>query len=538
MTSANRLAVLGCAVLVATTAAGCASATKAVTGGDSNGPITMGTVNVTKVLDPAGTYETGSWLVLNNTFQSLLKFPSGASSPKPDAAQSCSFTGADAITYQCTMRSGLKFSNGHPLTNEDVVFSIQRLLKINDPSGAASLLSTIKSVEAKGDSEVVFHLNAPDAVLPAKLASAAGSIVDHQVFPADKLLPNDKLVGSGPYKIDSIEDLAGSDSHAIGKVTLSANSQYGGDAKLQNNKFVVRYFDKPEDLKAALDKHDIDLADNNSLDPASAAKLKDDQLAGKSDFKVAEGDSGETRFLVFNTKDATGGNQAVRQAVAQLLDRKALARDVYAQTVQPLYSIIPAGITGHNTAFFDKYGDPDVAKAKKKLSDAKVQLPVPIKLNIASSRSRAGTGEVDAIKKQLEDGGLFQVTLQHESDFTKYQEGWKSGAYQAYLVSWTSDYPDPDDFVSPLLLDGGVFHNSWDDPKISQKLVPEGLKQTDRTAGGDYAQIQNMVADAAPVVPLFQSKAFYVSRNNITGVENTVDTSGVFRFWEIGRIKK
>ncbi|MFD0568952.1 hypothetical protein ACFQ0T_06300 [Kitasatospora gansuensis] len=53
MTSANRLAVLACATLVATTAAGCASAKKVVTGGDDKGAITMGTSSGTSVLDPA-----------------------------------------------------------------------------------------------------------------------------------------------------------------------------------------------------------------------------------------------------------------------------------------------------------------------------------------------------------------------------------------------------------------------------------------------------------------------------------------------------
>ncbi|MGK4578676.1 ABC transporter substrate-binding protein [Kitasatospora sp. HPMI-4] len=539
MTSANRLAALGCAALVATTVAGCASATKAVTGGSSNnGPITMGTVNTTNVLDPAGAYDSGSWLLLDNVFQSLLKFPEDATSPQPDAAKSCDFTGSDALTYECTLRDGLKFSNGDPLSSEDVVFSIQRMLKINDPDGPAMLFSTVKSVEAKGDRGVVFHLKSPDAVLPAKLASAAGSIVDHQVFPADKLLSNDKMVGSGPYKIDSIEDLAGSQTHALGKVALSANSQYGGDVKLQNDKFVVRYYNASEDIKADLDKGGLDLVDSNSLPPATTAKLNDDQLAGKGDFKVTTGDSGDTRFLAFNTKDATAGNLAVRQAVAQLVDRKALARDAYAETVDPLYSLIPAGITGHNTAFFDKYGDPDVGKAKQILAGAKVQTPVPIKLNLASSSSRSADREINTLKKQLEDSGLFQVTLQQENDFQKYTQGWASGAYQAYLVSWSSDYPDPDDFISPLLVDGGTFHTGWNDPKVSQQLVPDGIKQIDRAAGGVYAQIQNSVADQVPLVPLFQSKSFYVSRGNVTGVENTVDATGVFRFWDIGRAKK
>ncbi|MEU9129984.1 ABC transporter substrate-binding protein [Kitasatospora sp. NPDC048540] len=534
MTTANRLAVLGCAALVASTAAGCASATKVVTGGDSNGAITMGTTNVTTVLDPAGAYDAGSWMILNNTFQSLLSFPAGATVPQPDAAQSCEFSGTDAKTYHCTLRSGLKFSNGHSLTAEDVVFSVQRMMKINDPNGPSSLLSSIESVEAKGDSEVTFHLAGPDAVLPAKLASAAGSIVDHQVFPADKLLDNAKLIGSGPYKIDSIEEM-GSGSHGPGKVSLSANSNYKGDAKLQSSKFALRYFAQADDLKTALDKGEVDVADN-SLEPAAAAQIKNDELAGKGDLKVAEGDGAETRFLVFNAKDPVAGNLAVRQAAAQLLDRKALARDVYAGTVQPLYSVVPTGITAHNTAFFDRYGEADLNKAKKILANAKVTTPV--KITMTWSRARAGADELELIKKQLEAGGLFQVTVEQEANWDAYKEGWKAGKYQAYTVGWTPDYADPDDFITPLVVDGGAFHNGWDDPKISQTLVPESIKSTDRTAGGSYTQIQKLVAEGVPMLPLYQSKSFFASRNNITGIEGTMDTTGVVRFWEIGRVSK
>ncbi|MER7752465.1 ABC transporter substrate-binding protein [Kitasatospora sp. NPDC097643] len=536
-TSAERLAVLGCAGLVAVTVAGCGSVTDAVKG-DSGKSITMGTSQLTSVLDPAAAYDSGSWLMLRNTFQSLLSFPAASSSPAPDAAQSCEFTGGDASQYHCTLRSGLKFSNGHPLTAADVVFSIERTKKINDPGGPVGLLSSIKSVEAKGDTEVIFHLSTPDATLPAKLAGPAGAIVDHQVYPADKVQPNDKQVGSGPYKFDSMEMLSSGDSAGkqLGKVVLVANDKYSGDAKLRNSKFTVRFYDKAADLKAALDKGDVDLTDN-SLEPNTAAQIHADQQGGKTDLQVVEGDSNDTRSLVFNTKDQVGGNVAVRQAAAQLLDRKALARDVFARTVQPLYAMVPAGVTGHTTAFFDRYGDQDVAKAKKILTDAKVQTPV--KLTLTWARSRAGNAEPETLKKQLETGGLFQVTVQQEADWDAFKKGWADGKYQAYIIGWFADYPDADNYISPLIVEGGAYHHGWDDARISQKLVPEGLKQADRgAAAGGYAQIQQIVAENAPLIPLFQNKAFYAARSYITGVESTVDTTGVFRFWDIGRAAK
>ncbi|MQS11532.1 hypothetical protein F7Q99_04335 [Streptomyces kaniharaensis] len=532
-TSAERLAVLGCAGLVAVTVAGCGSVTDAVKG-DSGTSITMGTTALTSALDPAAAYDSGAWLLLRNTFQSLLAFPAASSTPSPDAAQSCEFTGGEATQYHCTMRAGLKFSNGHPLTAADVVYSIERTKKINDPNGPAGLLSSIKAVEAKGDNEVVFQLTAPDATLPAKLAGPAGAIVDHQVFPADKVLSNDQMVGSGPYRFDSVETMSGGKN--LGKVVLVPNDKYTGDAKLRNNKFTVKYYDKPADLKTALDKGDVDLTDS-SLEPNTAAQMRSDQQGGKTDFQVVEGDSNDTRSLAFNTKDATAGNAAVRRAAAQLIDRKALARDVFARTVQPLYSMVPAGVSGHSNAFFDQYGDQDAAKAKKILSDAKVQMPV--KLTLTWGRSRAGSAEADALKKQLEAGGLFEVTVQQEADWGAYKKGWNEGKYQAYIVGWYADYPDADNYIAPLIVGGGVFHNGWDDNRISGKLLPDGLKQADRGAAAPgYTQVQQIVAENVPLIPLFQNKAFYAARSSITGVESTVDTTGVFRFWEIGRSGK
>ncbi|MFG2692137.1 ABC transporter substrate-binding protein [Kitasatospora sp. NPDC048407] len=532
MTTPNRLAVLSCAALVATTAAGCASVEKAATGGDNGAAITLGTTNGTTVLDPAGAYEIGSWLVLNNSFQSLLAFPPGATLPQPDAAESCQFTGNDTMTYTCTLKTGLKFTNGHPVTAEDVKYSIDRTKKINDPAGPLPLLSTIKSVETNGDREVTFHLETPDAVFPAKLASPAGAIVDHAVFPADKLLENDKLVGSGAYKIDAIENHGKSPA----KVTLSPNPTYKGSAtKPENSKFTVRFYEKADELKAALDKGEVDVADN-SLEPATAAQIKNDDQSGKGNLRVAEGDSGETFYLVFNTKDDIGGKQPVRQAVAQLLDRKALAHDVYAGTVLPLYSVVPAGVVGHNTAFFDKYGEPDIAKAKKILTDAHISTPV--KLNLTWSRSRAGAAELENVKKQLDASGLFQVTVQQEPDWNTFIANWSNNSYQAYLIGWTPDYVDADNYITPLVVGGGAFHNNWDDPQISTKLVPESIKLTDRTGGGAYAIIQNRLADAVPMVPLYQNKSFYVYRTGVTGVDSTVDNTSRFRFWEIGRTGK
>lgn len=534
MSAAKGLAALGCAGLIASTAAACGTSDSGGADGTAKPAITMGTTNTTTTLDPAGAYDTGSWMVLYNTHQQLLSFPSGATQPQPDAAQSCHFQGSDYRTYVCTLKDGLKFANGDPLTAQDVAFTFTRMKRINYKSGPAGpLFGTLQSTEAKGRLGVVFHLSEPDAVFPSKLASAAGSIVDHAVYPADSLLPNARMVGSGPYKVASVESKAQGGQQVPTKIALVANPNYHGQDQLNNGSFTLRFFDDSATEKQALDAGQIDIADNNGLDPKAITAYNQAQLANKGNIKVVSGDSSQIRVLVFNVKDHLGGQRAIRQAVSQLLDRKALARDIYDRNVQALYSMVPQGIGGHNTAFFDQYGDPSVAKAHKILARAGIATPVP--LNIAWSRAAAGQAEADELKRQLETGGLFKVSIRKD-DWGTFQANWQKGVYESYTVGWSPDYPDADDFIAPLVIKGGAYSNGYDNPLISQKLIPETRKEADRTAAAArFDRMQNVLAQDAPIVPLWQSKAFYCTQKDITGVESTVDVTGVFRFWEIGK---
>ena len=81
--------------------------------------------------------------------------------------------------------------------------------------------------------------------------------------------------------------------------------------------------------------------------------------------RLSESDSSETRNLYLNTRDSSPLHDVrVRQAVAWLINRDKLASTVYDDTVDPLYSLIPTGITGHTTSFFDAYPTQSGATAK------------------------------------------------------------------------------------------------------------------------------------------------------------------------------
>jgi peptide/nickel transport system substrate-binding protein len=497
--------------------------------GDSGGTgssVVMGMSDDVLATDPASGYDPGSWLLFNNVFQSLLSFPKGATEPQPEAAQQCAFSDTETKVYKCTLKDGLKFSNGDPLTSEDVKFSFDRMLKIDNPAGPAIMFPMLDKVEAPDEKTVVFRLNTPDATLPSKIASGAGSIVDHRQYDADGLRKDGEAVGSGPYKLDSFGD---------DESVFSANEYYKGTAKVQNSGVTLKFFHGDQSaLKKALLDNKVDIAYRGltSADIAKVEKAGDD-----SGVEVVEGSSAEVQHLVFNMDDPVTGKLGVRKAMAYLIDRDAVIKDVYQGTASPLYSIIPAGIAGHNTAFFDTYGArPSKAKAAAALrADG---ITGKVKLTLWSTPSRYGPAtdqELKTIAQQLNDSGLFDADVK-SVPFDQYEKDIAAGKYGVYVKGWIPDYPDADNFTAPFFGKGNVLSNNYSNRSITGTLIPRTAAESDRAAtDDDFGQLQEIVAKDLPVLPVWQAKQYAVVRDNVYGLEYCLDASTVFRFWELSK---
>ncbi|MFF7951202.1 ABC transporter substrate-binding protein [Streptomyces griseorubiginosus] len=494
--------------------------------GSGGSSVVMGMSDDVLATDPASGYDPGSWLLFNNVFQSLLSFPKGGTEPEPDAARKCEFTDTRTQVFTCTLKDGLKFSNGDALTSKDVKFSFDRTLKINDDAGPAIMFPMLDKVETPDAKTVVFKLNTPDATFPSKIASGAGSIVDHTQYEADGLRKDGKAVGSGPYKLDSFDD---------DQAVFSVNENYKGTAETHNSGVTLKFFHGDQAaLKTALTDKKVDIAYRG----LTAGDITDIQNASPdSGVEVVEGTSAEVQHLVFNMKDPVVGKVGVRKAIAYLLDREALIHDVYQGTATPLYSIIPAGIAGHNTAFFDTYGaEPSRAKAATALADDNVTGKV--KLTLWSTPSRYGPAtdqELRTIAKQLNASGLFAADVK-SVPFGQYEKDIAAGKYGVYVKGWVPDYPDADNFTAPFFGKGNVLDNNYSNSKITGTLIPETAAQPDRSATDDhFGTLQDIVADDVPVLPVWQAKQYAVVRDNVYGLEYCLDASTVFRFWELSK---
>ena len=177
-------------------------------GGAGGGSLTIGTTDKVTTLDPAGSYDNGSFAIMNQVFPFLLNTPYGSPDVEPDIAESAEFTSPSE--YTVTLKPGLKWANGHDLTSSDVKFSFDRQVAIAAENGPSSLLYNLDSVEAVDPTTVVFHLKSDnDQVFPQILSSPVGPIVDEEVFAADAITPDDDIVKgnafAGQYVITSYD---------------------------------------------------------------------------------------------------------------------------------------------------------------------------------------------------------------------------------------------------------------------------------------------------------------------------------------------
>lgn len=527
MTRIRLLSLGGLLALLAIIAAGCGSSSSSSSGdGGSGGTIIRGTTDQPISYDPAGAYDLPSYDVIYATYQNLLTVEPGGNKAVPEAAESCDFTDNDNKVYECTIKDGLTFSDGSPLTAEDVAFSFQRNVDIADPNGASSLLSNMKTIKATDDKTVVFDLKGPDATWPLVLTAASFAIVPSDVYPANKLEPSTKVVGSGRYTL--------ADYQSGQQTVLETNPDYQGDLPAKNDRVIIQYFDNAAPLKLAVENGDVDIA-YRSLSPTDIEDLK-----GQSGVNVVSGNGTEIRYLVFNTKLQPGASDAeklaVRQAVAQTIDRQAISDNVYNGTVQPLYSMVPQGVEFASKAFSEAYGEePDVDAAKQALDDAGVKTPVPITVWWTPSHYGTASGDEYAeIKRELDSSGLFNVTLK-STEWNQYSTAAFTDKYPSYQLGWFPDYPDADDYTAPFYLPDSFLNIHYDNPEMNKLLAEERASDDSAVRQKAFDRIQQIGAEEAPTVPIWQADQVAAVRDGISGVEETFDPSFIFRYWLISK---
>lgn len=531
--SKRALSVLAGSAVFAVVLAGCApAADDDGDDGDTGGSILVGTTEQVTALDPAGSYDNGSFGVQNQVFPFLLNTPLNSPDVEPDIAESAEFTAPTEYTVK--LKEGLTFANGNELTASDVKFTFDRQTAIANENGPSSLLYNLESTEVVDDLTVVFHLiNPDDQVFPQILSSPVGPIVDEDVFSATELTSDEDIVAgeafAGQYTITSYE-----------LNTIVEFEPFDGYQGLlgpaENDSVVLSYYTDSSNLKLDVQEGNIDVAFRS----LSATDVED--LRGNDAVTVVDGPGGEIQYIVFNfdtqpfgatTPEADPAKAlAVRQAVADLVDRQEIATQVFKDTYTPLYSFVPDGLTGATEALKPLYGDgdggPDVDKATETLAAAGVTTPVVLNLQYVAERYGPSWGDAYAlVKDQLESSGLFTVNIQ-ATEWVQYREDRVADLYPAYQLGWFPDYSDADNYLTPFFLTENFLSNHYDNPEVNALILEQASTVDPDARIALIEEIQEKVAADLSTVPLLQGAQVAVTGVDVSGL--VLDASFKVRF--------
>jgi peptide/nickel transport system substrate-binding protein len=298
-----------------------------------------------RVTDPAAITDAASTVLSLNAFQRLMTADPGGSVLKPDAARDCLFT--SSTTYTCTLNENLAFHNGHPLTSSDVKFSIERAARLNIPGSSAVSLSSLRRVQTPDQKTVRFVLSRVDTQFGWALASPAASIVDEEIYDADRLqAPNDPIVGSGPFSVTK---------YTGNQLQLRRYEDYVGRSPAQLPDLVYRSVADSPTIEDAMTKGLVDVV-WRGLDTPAVTRFTQ-QIVQSPNRETTNGFTenvlGGARVLQLEWSPTSSmrSNKALRQAIAVAL-----------QGDRTSDSIVPNGINGHISAF------PVGGKAKPKVT--------------------------------------------------------------------------------------------------------------------------------------------------------------------------
>ncbi|MEM3371623.1 MAG: ABC transporter substrate-binding protein [Candidatus Korarchaeum sp.] len=467
--------------------------------------ITLGTTDKISDLDTSNAYDFFTWEVLSNVMEGLYKYEPGTDKLVPGVAERYEIKDGGS-TWVFYLRKDVKFCDGTPVKAQDVVRSIKRVISI-DGDPAWLVTDFVEDVVALDDYTVQFKLAKPVSYFLALVATPPYFPV-HPSYPADKIVSDATWGGAGAYCIKEFKR----DEYMI----LEANPYYHG-TKPRSGTFVIRFYKDASTMRLALERGEIDVA-WKTLRPTD---YKD--LMGNPNYKSVVAPGGFIRYVVLKVDAPPFNDVRVRQALAYAVDRSEIVDKVFLGTMAPLYSMVPNGMWSHVDCFKDKYGDkPNLEMARKLLSQAGYSETNKLKVELWYTPTHYGDTEADVaqvLKKQFEATGMIEVELK-SSEWATYLEQQRTGRMNIHLLGWYPDYIDPDDYLTPFLR---TESNRWlasgySNPRVDDLLDKASVEVDTKARTNYYAEVQRILAEDAPLIPLFQGELILITQKNVEGV--------------------
>lgn len=464
-------------------------------------------------LDPANTIIAGDIYTLDKIMEPLyVTNPAGQLVPWLATGYTVS---SDKKTFTFTLRPGVTFSDGKPLTPADVVFSVNRAR--TDSAGPLSFLDyAIKDITAKGSDGVVFQLSQPWAPFLSDLSVFANAIVPANFGGQSAKEFFSAPVGTGPFTVDSFTPDATS-------LTLKANPKYWQPGKPYLDAVEFVYVDNDNQRVLQIQGGQADIID--TVPPAEVAALKSSSNLGVELFPAWQVD-----LLVMNEKLPQFADRHVRRAITYAINRPALVHAASFGTAKPGGSFFPPSLQYYSAA------TPVLAyslqAAKAELAKSNFPKGFSTKLLIDGGVQKWVTF-AQIIKAQLQPLGIdVQIT---PLDHSAFEATFQKLDYDMFIDYAINDISDPDEMASfEIDVKNGGSQSYWSnyDNPAAISLVHEAEAEYDNAKRAQlYAQIQQIVAEDAPFVALDYPPYIYGVSKGVNGF--AVNPGGAYRLEDV-----
>ncbi|GHO70791.1 peptide ABC transporter substrate-binding protein [Ktedonobacter sp. SOSP1-52] len=460
-------------------------------------------------------------------------------------------TSKDGRTWTFKLRPGIKFSDGNPITADDVIFSIDRALKPELKSTVApSYLGLVKDSDKRFAGKVPTLINdslfAPDPSTVKIITNQnAQYFLDALTYSTSYVVEKSfvqkygdtaflKHLGeggcSGPFKLDQYNS---------GKyASFVPNSNYWG-SKPQLKKVVLPFYKDPQTAYKAFQTNQLDLANVPPANLDQARALPNNQYRQVPQLTID--------YFAMNYLAKPFNNIKIRQAFALAVDKSAIEKSIYKGARLATNHIVPQGMPGYNPDLKGPAGVTSV-KGDKTLAKQLFQEGMQeagyttsnfpaVTLTLATSGSSAGKNLAEFVQQQWKDALGITVTINDE-DFNKRLDDVSNtvgnGKLQMWFAAWGADYPDPEDWTT-LLFGAGSPSNSPNYGLGTSKTVAIQKQMQDLMLKADvnqnatqriaqYNQIEQQMVDDVAWMPVDQRTLSYVLKPCVQGiVDNAQD---------------
>lgn len=478
--------------------------------------IVAGDVQDVITLDTARAYESTNLTIHHATYETLINVPADdLTALEPGLAESWEVSD-DGLVYTFTLRDGVTFSSGNPMTAEDVRFSWMRLKNIK--GGPSFYVDAVSDVTVIDPLTLQVTLSAPTPAFLSIVTVPAMSVTDSEVVKANggtdaedadvtdmaQTFLDQNSAGTGPFILTGWTPNT--------ELTMVRNDNYWGEPAALAGVTMRQVNDSTTALQQ-LERGDVDIADNIEKD------LADEVLAKPDIMTLEQGQSLNLSYLAMSPNETLGGPLAdvrVRQAIAYSVDYAGISDGLLLGYTDRPAAMLPIGIQGSDGS--GRY-ERDLDQARALLEEAGFGGGVDITLAMGSGGICGIPPETIGAKLQadLAEAGInATIDIQQSSNFLT---AYRAQELPIALGTWTPDYLDAtmwsDYFSYPDV--GPAFRIMLDVPEIAE-LAQQGAAETDPAARAEiYAQYVQTHQDAAVFVPLCQNRLLVAHSNDVQG---------------------